>query len=438
VLAYLPMRVELPVVMLACARLGAVHSVVFGGFSSDAVAQRILDSKPAVVISGSSVKRGTKSIPLKSVVDHALEMAAAAGVHVKTVLVAANERAVSRADTPWAAGRDVWWDEALAGQPSSAPCAWVDAEHPLFMLYTSGSTGKPKGVVHSTGGYMVYSATTFKHAFDYQPGDVYWCTADCGWITGHSYLTYGPLLAGATQVVLEGVPTVRLRAQARAAPLTVAISVPGRGPPVAHRGQVRGQPVLHGPTAIRSLEKLGDSWLAGTSRASLRVLGSVGEPINPSAWEWYFSAVGGGRCPIVDTWWQTETGGHMIMPLPGPHALKPGSAALPFFGVVPALLDAATGVELPPGPGSGVLCIKAAWPGAARTLYGDQGRFEDVYYKPFPGYYYTSDGASSGCCACGRFVCRLHVRNSILTSQGRAATRTATTGSRGVSMTSST
>jgi len=397
VLVYLPMRCELPIAMLACARLGAIHSVVcacpptrggatpslltlrrtlaVGGFSAEAVAQRIIDCRPKVVITGSAVKRGAKPILLKSVVDAALVAAAKEGVTVPRVLVAGNEAALSRAATPWTQGRDEWWDEAVGGLPQTAPVAWVDAEHPLFMLYTSGSTGTPKGVVHSSGGFMVYSATTFKHAFDYRSSDVYFCTADCGWITGHSYLTYGPMLMGATQILFEGVPTFPDAGRLWRTVDKYAVSL-----------------FYTAPTAIRSLERLGDSWLEGSSRASLRVLGSVGEPINPAAWEWYFAKVGGGRCPITDTWWQTETGGHMIMPLPGSVPQKPGSAALPFFGVVPALLDAQSGAELS-GEAEGVLCIKAAWPGAARTIYGDAQRFEEVYYKPFPGYYFTSDGA---------------------------------------------
>jgi acetyl-CoA synthetase len=374
VVIYLPMMVELPVAMLACARLGAVHSVVFGGFSSDALAQRIIDSAPKAVISTTSVKRGAKPIALKPIVDTALAAAAAAGVQVPVCLVADNPRAAKAADAPWTAGRDVWWHDVVPQQATAAPVTWVDAEDPLFMLYTSGSTGKPKGVVHSTGGYMVYAATTFKYVFDYREGDVYWSTADCGWITGHSYLTYGPLLCGATQVVFEGVPTY---------------PDAGRCWQVVDKYKV--SLFYTAPTLIRSLERLGDAWVTQHSRASLRVLGSVGEPINPAAWQWYHTVVGGGRCPISDTWWQTETGGHMITPLPGAHALKPGAAGLPFFGVVPALLDDKG--KPAAGAAEGVLCVAAPWPGAARTLYGDAGRFETTYYAPYPGYYFTSDGA---------------------------------------------
>ena len=378
VLVYLPMMLELPIAMLACARIGAMHSVVFGGFSAEAVAQRVVDCRPKIVITTGGVRRGAKPIPLKSVVDAALAHAAAEGVKVPTVLVAANGSAISNADTPWTGGRDVWWDEMVSEQPTEAPVAWVDAEEPLFMLYTSGSTGKPKGVVHTTGGYMVYAATTFKHAFDYRASDVYWCTADCGWITGHTYLTYGPLLQAASQVMFEGVPTFPDAGRLWRIVDKYAVSI-----------------FYTAPTLIRSLAQMGDSFLEGTSRASLRVLASVGEPINPAAWEWYHDKVGGGRCPIADTWWQTETGGHMIMPLPGAHTLKPGAATLPFFGIVPVLLEATTGVPVPAGEaGEGVLCIKSAWPGASRTLYEDHGRFEATYYAPYPGYYFTSDGAS--------------------------------------------
>jgi acetyl-CoA synthetase len=375
VVIYLPMRVELPVAMLACARLGAVHSVVFGGFSSDALAQRVIDSAPKAVITVTAVKRGAKPIGLKPIVDEALKQAAAAGVTVPVVLVAENPGAQANADAAWTPGRDVWWSSVVPQQATTCPVAWMDAEAPLFMLYTSGSTGKPKGVVHSTGGYMVYSATTFKHVFDYREGDVYWCTADCGWITGHSYLTYGPMLMGATQVMFEGVPT---------------FPDAGRCWDIVDKFGVTS--FYTAPTLIRSLERLGDAFVTKHSRKSLRVLGSVGEPINPAAWHWYHSVVGDGRCPIVDTWWQTETGGHMITPLPGAHTLKPGAAGLPFFGIKPALLDD-KGKVAPEGAAEGVLCIAAPWPGAARTLYGDVGRFEATYYAPYPGYYYSSDGA---------------------------------------------
>jgi len=375
VVIYLPMRVELPVAMLACARLGAVHSVVFGGFSSDALAQRIIDSQPKAVITTTAVKRGAKPILLKPIVDEALAAALKAGVAVPVCLVAENPGAQPNADAKWTAGRDVWWADVVPQQKKSAPVTWVDAEDPLFMLYTSGSTGKPKGVVHTTGGYMVYSATTFKYVFDYREDDVFWCTADCGWITGHSYLTYGPLLTGATQVMFEGVPTF-----------------PDAGRCWAIVDKHKVTQFYTAPTLIRSLERLGDDFVTKYSRKSLRVLGSVGEPINPAAWHWYHSVVGDGRCPVVDTWWQTETGGHMLTPLPGAHTLKPGAAGLPFFGVAPALLDD-KGQLAPEGPAEGALCIAAAWPGAMRSLYGDPKRFEDTYYAPYPGYFFSSDGA---------------------------------------------
>jgi acetyl-CoA synthetase len=378
VVIYLPMLLDLPVTMLACARLGAIHSVVFGGFSAEALSQRVGDCKPKVVVTTTAVKRGAKPIGLKSVVDAGLQLAQQqTGVTVPVVLVIDNPAAMPADEAPFTPGRDVWWHDVQGRQAGSAPVTWVDAEDPLFMLYTSGSTGKPKGVVHSTGGYMVYSATTFKYVFDYRPGDVYWCTADCGWITGHSYLAYGPLLCGATQVVFEGVPTW-----------------PDAGRCWAIVDKYKVTQFYTAPTAIRSLERLGDAFVTQHSRASLRVLGSVGEPINPGAWEWYFNVVGNGRCPISDTWWQTETGGHMITPLPGAHTLKPGAAGLPFFGVQPVLVDPQTGKPVPAGqPGEGVLCIAGSWPGAARTLYGDHERFATVYYAPYPGLYFTSDGA---------------------------------------------
>ena len=396
VLVYLPMRCELPIAMLACARLGAIHSVVcacpptrggatpslltlrrtlaVGGFSAEAVAQRIIDCRPKVVITGSAVKRGAKPIPLKSVVDAALVAAAKEGVTVPRVLVAGNEAALSRAATPWTQGRDEWWDEAVGGLPQTAPVAWVDAEHPLFMLYTSGSTGTPKGVVHSSGGFMVYSATTFKHAFDYRSSDVYFCTADCGWITGHSYLTYGPMLMGATQILFEGVPTHPDAGRLWRIVDKYAVSL-----------------FYTAPTAVRSLQRLGDLWLEGTSRASLRVLGSVGEPINPEAWRWYAGVVGGGRCAVVDTFWQTETGGHVITPLPGATPAKPGAASLPFFGIDVAIMGK-DGVELAGNDVAGVVCVRRPWPGLARTIHGDHARYLETYMRPFPGFYFTGDG----------------------------------------------
>ncbi|KIZ06574.1 acetyl-CoA synthetase [Monoraphidium neglectum] len=372
---YMPMVCELPIAMLACARIGAVHSVVFGGFSAEALAGRIADCKAKVLITSSGVMRGSKKIDLKAIADKAVEMAELNDEHlVSTVVVQEVKHAVTREHTHFVQGRDVWWEDALRGQPTEAEVEWVEADHPLFLLYTSGSTGKPKGVVHCTGGYMVYTFTTTKYVFNMAPGDVYWCTADCGWITGHSYLTYGPLLVGASQVVFEGVPTY----------------------PAADRcwqvvDKYKVKQFYTAPTAIRSLMRAGELYVKEHNRDSLRILGSVGEPINPEAWRWYHDVVGDGRCPIVDTWWQTETGGHMITPLPNTWQQKPGSATLPFFGVVPVIVDDKAN-ELQ-GEAEGMLCIKQAWPSTLRTVYGDHDRYETNYFKPFPGYYFSGDGA---------------------------------------------
>mmetsp|Transcript_19106 Transcript_19106/g.32798 ORF Transcript_19106/g.32798 Transcript_19106/m.32798 type:complete len:706 (+) Transcript_19106:76-2193(+) len=377
---YMPQVCELPMAMLACARIGAIHTVVFGGFSAEALAGRMADCKAKVLITCSGVMRGAKPIELKKIADKALTLCEEQGHKVPTVLVYEHEKAVPAAITPFVEGRDVWWKDALVTQKATCPVEWVDSEHPLFLLYTSGSTGKPKGVVHSTGGYMVYAATTTRHVFKMEPGDVFFCTADCGWITGHSYLAYGPLLNRATNVVFEGVPTH---------------PTPARFWEIIDKLQVKQ--FYTAPTAIRSLMGKGDSWVKGTSRSSLKILGSVGEPINPEAWRWYHEVVGDSRCPIVDTWWQTETGGHMITPLPsagGPGIAweeKPGSATLPFFGVQPVIVDE-KGNELN-GEAEGLLLIKSAWPSALRTVYGDHARFEENYFKPFPGYYFTGDGA---------------------------------------------
>lgn len=371
---YMPMVCELPIAMLACARIGAVHSVVFGGFSAEALAGRMEDCKAKVLITASGVMRGNKKIDLKSIADTAHDMCAKAGHVVPTVVVYENDRAVPKAACPFKEGRDVWYDEAVSSQPKECPVEWVEAEHPLFLLYTSGSTGKPKGVVHCTGGYMIGAHTTTKYVFNLSPGDVYWCTADCGWITGHTYLTYGPLLVGATQVVFEGVPTY---------------PGPDRCWKIVDKYSVKQ--FYTAPTAIRSLMRAGDLYVKEHLRDSLRILGSVGEPINPEAWRWYHDVVGDGRCPIVDTWWQTETGSHMITPLPNAWPQKPGSATLPFFGVVPVLVDE-KGNEVK-GEGEGYLCIKNAWPSCLRTVYGDHDRYETNYFKPFPGYYFSGDGA---------------------------------------------
>ncbi|CAM0904791.1 unnamed protein product [Alopecurus aequalis] len=384
VVIYLPMLMELPIAMLACARIGAVHSVVFAGFSADAIAQRIIDCKPKVVITCNAVKRGLKLIPLKDIVDAALVESAKNGVTVGICLTYENQLAMNKEDTKWIEGRDIWWQNLSEisisiGRSRFNPFRFMlhFTKDPLFLLYTSGSTGKPKGVLHTTGGYMVYSATTFKHAFDYKPTDVYWyvvrCTADCGWITGHSYVTYGPLLNGATVLVYEGAPNY---------------PDPGRCWDIVDKF---GVTIFYtAPTLIRSLMRDGSEYVNRYSRKSLRVLGSVGEPINPTAWRWFYNVVGDSRCPISDTWWQTETGGFMITPLPGAWPQKPGSATFPFFGVQPVIVDE-KGRELD-GECNGYLCIKKSWPGAFRTLYGDTDRYETTYFKPFSGYYFSGDG----------------------------------------------
>ncbi|KAL0549399.1 hypothetical protein IC582_013881 [Cucumis melo] len=375
VVIYMPMLMELPIAMLACARIGAVHSVVFAGFSSESLAQRIIDCKPKIVITCNAVKRGSKAIHLKDIVDAALIDSAQNGVSVATCLCYENESALNRESTKWKEGRDIWWQDVVPTYPTTCTVEWVDAEFPLFLLYTSGSTGKPKGVLHTTGGYMVYTATTFKYAFDYKPSDVYWCTADCGWITGHSYVTYGPLLNGTSVVVFEGAPNY---------------PDPGRCWDIVDKYKVT---IFYtAPTLVRSLMREGNEHVTRYSRKSLRVLGSVGEPINPSAWRWFFNVVGESRCPISDTWWQTETGGFMITPLPGAWPQKPGSATFPFFGVQPVLVDE-KGNEIE-GECSGYLCLKSSWPSAFRTLYNDQERYEVTYFKPFPGYYFTGDGCT--------------------------------------------
>ncbi|HMM77695.1 MAG TPA: acetate--CoA ligase [Gammaproteobacteria bacterium] len=363
---YMPMIPEAAVAMLACARIGAVHSVVFGGFSPEAMKDRILDADCRVVVTADEGLRGGRSVPLKANTDRALEQCP----DVHTVFVVRR----TGGQIPWQQGRDVWYHEATAAAGADCPPEIVDAEHPLFILYTSGSTGKPKGVLHTSGGYLLFVAMTHRYVFDYRDGDIYWCTADVGWVTGHSYILYGPLANGATTLMFEGVPTY---------------------PDGSRFWQVidkhRVNIFYTAPTAIRALMGQGDGPVKKTSRASLRLLGSVGEPINPEAWEWYYRAVGDERCPIVDTWWQTETGGILISPLPGARALKPGSATLPFFGIEPALLDE-KGQELH-GPAEGALVIKRSWPGQMRTVYGDHERFKDTYFRMFPGHYFTGDGA---------------------------------------------
>ena len=363
---YMPMIPEAAIAMLSCARIGAVHSVVFGGFSPEALRDRILDSDCRVVITADEGPRGGKNVPLKANVEKALE--GCPEVHTTIVVRRTGNEVPSGGD------RDVWYDEAVSTASAECEPEPMDAEDPLFILYTSGSTGKPKGVLHTTGGYQLYTAITHRYVFDYQDGDIYWCTADVGWITGHSYILYGPLANGATTLMFEGVPTY---------------------PDASRFWQVVDKHQVNifytAPTAIRALMSQGDDPVTRTSRSSLRLLGTVGEPINPEAWEWYFNSVGEARCPIVDTWWQTETGGILISPLPGATHLKPGSATRPFFGVVPALLDA-DGNQLD-GAASGNLVITGSWPGQMRTVYGDHDRFVQTYFSAYPGFYMTGDGA---------------------------------------------
>ena len=363
---YMPMIVEAAVAMLACARIGAIHSVVFGGFSAEALKDRILDSDCQTVITADEGLRGGRAVALKAHVDTALE----ACPNVHTVVVVEH----LKADVAWIDGRDVKYAELMATASLECPAEPMDAEDPLFILYTSGSTGKPKGVLHTTGGYLLQAAMTHKYIFDYQEGDVYWCTADVGWITGHTYIVYGPLANGAQTLMFEGVPTY---------------PDAGRFWDVVDKHQVNT--FYTAPTAIRALMAQGDAFVKRSSRKSLRLLGSVGEPINPEAWNWYYNVVGDGRCPIVDTWWQTETGGILITPLPGATALKPGSATRPFFGVKPGLMD--TDGQLLEGEASGNLVMIGSWPGQMRTLYGDHPRFKETYFSTYPGYYFSGDGA---------------------------------------------
>lgn len=363
---YMPMVPEAVYAMLACARIGAIHSVVFGGFSPESLAIRIQDCDSECVITTDEGLRGGRRLPLKANTDEALKQCP----KVKTVIVV--RRTGGKID--WVDGRDVWYHEAVAGVPPDCPPAEMSAEDPLFILYTSGSTGKPKAVVHSTGGYLVYVSMTHQYVFDYHNQDVFWCTADIGWVTGHSYVVYGPLANGATTVMFEGVPNY---------------------PDASRLWQIVDRHDVNilytAPTAIRALMREGEQFVKKTSRASLKVLGSVGEPINPEAWLWYHRVVGDGRLPIVDTWWQTETGGILITPLPGATALKPGSATRPFFGIKPAIVDD-RGVVLE-GACEGSLCIADSWPGQMRTLFGDHKRFIEAYFSQFPGKYFTGDGA---------------------------------------------
>jgi acetyl-CoA synthetase len=366
---YMQMIPELPIAMLACARIGAMHSVVFGAFSADSLKDRIQDSTCKVLITQDTALRGKKKdVPMKTNADKALESCPSIQ---KTIVVKRTGM-----DVPMKTGRDVWWQDVMDAKDvqGPSPIEEMDAEDPLFILYTSGSTGKPKGVLHTTGGYMVFASLTHKYVFDYHEGDIWWCTADIGWVTGHSYIVYGPLLNGATSVMFEGVPNY---------------------PDASRFWQVvdkyKVTQFYTAPTAIRALMKEGDGPVKKTSRKSLKLLGTVGEPINPEAWNWYNEVIGEGRCPIVDTWWQTETGGILITPLPGAIPTKPGSATLPFFGVEPMIVDE-KGNELK-GPASGALLLKGAWPGIMRTVYGLQSRFKETYFSMYPGNYFTGDGA---------------------------------------------
>jgi acetyl-CoA synthetase len=373
---YMQMIPELAVAMMACARIGAIHSIVFGAFSPDSLANRITDSTCTIVITQDTGLRGTKNnVPMKTNANAAAETAALDAENPTTVekIIVVQRTGI---DVPMTEGRDVWWHEEMANASADCPCEEMDAEDPLFILYTSGSTGKPKGVQHTVGGCMVFTALTHKYIFDYHDGDIYWCTADIGWVTGHSYIVYGPLQNGATTVMFEGVPTY---------------PEPDRFWKVVDKHKVNQ--FYTAPTAIRALIAQGDEWPAGCDLSSLRLLGSVGEPINPEAWMWYHKHIGHEKCPIVDTWWQTETGGILITPLPGAWATKPGSATFPFFGVEPVILDPESGKELTEMEASGVLAIKAPWPGQMRTIYGDHTRFEEVYFDMYKGYYFTGDGA---------------------------------------------
>ena len=365
---YMQMIPELAIAVLACARIGAVHSVVFGAFSSDSLRDRINDSSCKILITQDTGVRGTKeNIPMKLNADNAIKSTPS----IEYVIV------VQRTGSPieMDSNRDIWWHEAISGVGTDCPPEIMDAEDPLFILYTSGSTGKPKGVLHTTGGYLTYASYTHELVFDYKPGDIYWCTADLGWITGHSYIVYGPLCNRATTLMFEGVP-----------------NYPdfGRFWDIVDKHQVNQ--FYTAPTALRALMKEGNEWVLSRNLSSLRLLGTVGEPIKEPEWKWYHEIIGKGQCPIVDTWWQTETGGILISPLPGSTATKPGSATLPFFGIKPVLLTD-EGIEIEGNNVSGLLALKSSWPGQMRTIYGDHSRFIDVYFSQFPGYYFTGDGA---------------------------------------------
>ena len=363
---YLPMISEAATVMLACTRIGAVHSIVFGGFSAEALKDRIVDSDCHYVVCADEGYRGGKTLAIKANVDIAVESCP----EIKKVIVIKN----TGNPVAWDESRDIWYHQAMLLESEICPPVEMAAEDPLFILYTSGSTGKPKGILHATGGYLLYAAITHKHVFNYQDGDIYWCTADIGWITGHSYMIYGPLCNGATTLMFEGVPTY---------------PEADRFWRIIDKHQVN---IFYtAPTAIRALMAYGNDYVMRTDRSTLRILGSVGEPINPEAWEWYYHVVGESRCPIMDTWWQTETGGILITPLPGVTALKPGSATLPFFGIKPEIMDAQGNVM--EGVAEGILVISSSWPGQSTSIYGDHQRFIDTYFKNYPGYYFTGDGA---------------------------------------------
>ena len=363
---YLPMISEAATVMLACTRIGAVHSIVFGGFSAEALKDRIVDSDCHYVVCADEGYRGGKTLAIKANVDIAVESCP----EIKKVIVIKN----TGNPVAWDESRNIWYHQAMLLASEICPPVEMAAEDPLFILYTSGSTGKPKGILHTTGGYLLYAAITHKHVFNYQDGDIYWCTADIGWITGHSYMIYGPLCNGATTLMFEGVPTY---------------PEADRFWRIIDKHQVN---IFYtAPTAIRALMAYGNDYVMRTDRSTLRILGSVGEPINPEAWEWYYHVVGESRCPIMDTWWQTETGGILITPLPGVTALKPGSATLPFFGIKPEIMDAQGNVM--EGVAEGILVISSSWPGQSTTIYGDHQRFIDTYFKNYPGHYFTGDGA---------------------------------------------
>mgnify|MGYP002641071901 CR=1 FL=1 len=371
---YLPMVPELAFAMLACTRIGAVHSIVFGGFSADSLRDRIVDCTSTFIVTADGTFRGKKPIPLKQVADEAAAGAAKEGVIVKKMVVVDRVGKGNGLDIVMTEGRDVYWHDAIGSQPVECETEWMDAEEPLFILYTSGSTGKPKGVQHNVGGYMVYAATTHKHVFDYKDGENYWCTADIGWVTGHSYIVYGPMLNGAKTLMFEGVPTY---------------PDAGRFWDVCQRWDIN---IFYtAPTAIRALMSQGEEFVNKYDLSSLKILGTVGEPINPEAWTWYNRVVGKECCPIVDTWWQTETGGIMITPLPGATPTKPGSATLPFFGVEPVVLND-KGEEIEGNGVEGILAIKTPWPGQLRTMYGNHDRFQEVYFQMFDGYYFAGDG----------------------------------------------